>query len=102
MKKSIDDHFKNFDRDFDEQFSTTKKTVKAGFIGAGLGLAAGIAGGIYLGESINDYVEVLKQAPATIQYAVDAVSAVVCGGVGASIGGAIAQVPGMYKLFKKF
>jgi len=97
MKKTIDDHIGNFD----EKFSTAKKTIKAGFIGAGVGFAVGAVGGIYLGESINDYVEVLKQAPVAIKYAVDGASAIICGGVGASIGGSLAQIPGMYKLLKK-
>lgn len=97
-KKTIDDHLGNFD----DQFNTTKRTVKAGFIGVGVGLVAGVVGGIYLGESINDYVEVLKQAPTGIQYAVDGVSAIVVGSVGAGICGTIAQLPGIYKIFKKF
>ncbi len=102
MKKSIDDYFKCFDRDSDEKFSTAKKTIKVGFIGAGFGCAVGIAGGIFLGESINDYFEVLKQAPTAIQYGVDTIAAVICGEVGVSIGGTIALLPRMYKLFKKF
>jgi hypothetical protein len=97
-KKTIDDHFK----DFDTQFNTTKRTLKAGLIGIGIGFAAGVAGGIILGESINDYVEALKQAPAIIQYAVDAASAVVVGGFGAGVGGTIAQIPGLYKIFRRF
>lgn len=98
MRKSIDDEFENFD----ESFSNAKKGVKAGCIGAGVGFVVGAVGGIYLGESINDYVEVLKQAPAAIQYGVDVASALVCGGVGASIVGALAQIPSKYKMSKKF
>ena len=96
-KKSIDDHF----GDLDKQFRDTKKTIKAGFIGAGIGFAAGASGGIYLGESVNEYVEVLKQAPVAIRYAVDGVFTIVVGGVGAGIGRTIAQLPGMYKIFKR-
>ncbi|MBI4919337.1 hypothetical protein HY837_05360 [archaeon] len=93
-KKTIEDHFSGIDK----HFNNVRSTVKAGFIGAGVG----IAGGIYLGESINDYVEALKQAPTAIRYAVDAGSAIVCGSVGAGIGATIGQLPGMYRMFKQF
>ena len=98
MVESIDDHFKKSD----EKFLIMKKTVKAGFIGAGVGLVAGAIPGIYVGESINDYVEVFKQAPAAIQYAVDLASATLVGGIGAAIGGSLAMIPGMYKHWKNF
>ena len=91
---SIDDHF-------DREFEGTKRAVKSMFIGIGLGFAAGVAGGIYLGQSFNDYFEVLKQAPPAIRYAVDAGSAFACGSVGAGIGGIIPQLRLMYRLFKK-
>lgn len=101
-RKSISDDFENFDRDFDKQFSTLKKTAKKGFIGGGVGFIVGAVGGVWLGESINDYVEFLKQAPIAIQYAVDFGSAVGCGGIGAGIGASLAQAKGLYKLLKEF
>ncbi|MBI5064726.1 hypothetical protein HZA97_00690 [Candidatus Woesearchaeota archaeon] len=97
-KKTIEDHFNGIDK----HFNNVRSTVKAGFIGAGVGLVVGIAGGIYLGESINDYVEALKQAPKAIQYAVDAGSAFLCGSAGAGVGAAIGQLPGLYRMFKEF
>jgi len=96
-KNSIDNHFE----DFDESFKLVKKTTKAGFIGAGLGLVAGIAGGIYVGESINGYAEILKQAPHAVQYGVDGICAVVGGSFIAGIGAFVAQIPGIYRLSQR-
>lgn len=93
MKTSIE----NFLNKCDEQFS-----IYTGLIGGGLGIAAGIAAGIYLGESANEYIEVLKHAPPAIQYTVNGISAVTCGGIGAATGNIIAQIPFIYKFFKNF
>jgi hypothetical protein len=79
----------DFNRDLDEQFKTRRKNMKTGLIYVGVGLVAGVAGGIYFGERVNDCVEVLKQAPTTIQYAVNASLGVGGGGIGAGIGGII-------------
>lgn len=92
-RKSIDNHLS-----FDEEFSNI---IKSGLKGAGIGLFAGVIGGIFLGESLNDYFDALKQAPAVIQYAVDITSSFICGEIGAGIGAAIGQAPGSYKLFCK-
>jgi hypothetical protein len=94
---SIDDHFE----DFEATGRSLKRTMKAGDLGFGAGFVAGVVGGIFLGESINDYFEVLKQAPIAIHYAVDAASAVVCGVVGAGTAGTIALLPGVYKHIKR-
>jgi len=101
-KKSITDYFGNFGKQSEitkiVKAETINRIVKVGLIGGAIGLTAGIAGGVYVGESINDYVEFLKQAHPVVQYAVDAASAVACGVVGARIGRSIAQLPEMYKL----
>jgi len=93
--------FDDFDKEIEEQGDLIRKTIKSGFIGAGIGALIGGAGGVYVGESLNDYIEVLKQAPATIKYAVD----IGCGLVGAvtvaTIGGSVSQYPTLYKIFKR-
>lgn len=97
-RNSLDNRFDNFDKDF----RTMKRTVGAAFVGAGIGFVAGATGGVFVGEALNDYAEVLKEAPKALQYAVDVGSALVCGFVGAGIGGTIAKIPGMYKFIKNF
>jgi len=96
--KNIEDRF----TDSEDEFTTIQKMQKRAIVGAGIGTVVGIAGGIYLAENINDYAESLKQAPQAIRYGLDAALAIVGGGVCGSFGGVIAQLPGLYKFFKKF
>ncbi len=94
---SIDDHFEMFY----EEFGVWKKIKKKARIGAGVGVVLGVVGGVVLGENINDYVEVLKESPVTIQYTVDACSGVLLGVVGGVGGALLNAIPEIYNYYKK-
>ena len=97
-RKTIDNHFDRFDK---TQKNMTN-TVKTGLIGGAIGFVVGAVGGVYLGESLNEYITVLNQAPEAIQYAVDLVCGGVVGSAGAGLVSTIVSMPKMYKTFKDF
>ena len=83
--------------DFEKDIRVIDRAVRRAAIGAKIGFVAGAVGGVFLGESINDYVEALSQTSYTIQYAVDALSAVACGLLAAPVVGGIAALFDPYR-----
>lgn len=81
--------------------SVNDTSMKVAFICGGIGLVVGIAGGVYLGEAINEHVEVFKQVPAMTRYGIDVAFAGLFGGFGASIGASISQTSRFYKIFNR-
>lgn len=86
------------DLNFEDTLKISNQTFKCTLVGVSVGLIAGVVGGVVLGESVNNYVELLNQAPKAIQYVVDIGCAVVGGGAGVFVGGVIGQIPSVYKI----
>jgi len=70
-------------------------------IAAGVGFLVGAAAGVYVGESLNDYIPVLREAPPALQYAVDAGTAFVCGSVGSGVFGVVSQFYGFMRVTRR-
>ncbi|MFH1174840.1 MAG: hypothetical protein V1725_06920 [archaeon] len=64
----------------------TEKSIVAAVATMGVCGLAGLVGGWYVGDALNDYVTVLKEAPGAIHYAVDIGCSLVGGSVGIGVG----------------
>lgn len=86
----------------EEKPSCLESVIYGATIGCVVGAVAGAVGGVWVGNSANEYFEVLKQAPKTIKYAADVIIASGCGIFGASLGATIGAIPGLRDYLKSF
>lgn len=99
---SLDDLDGHLRERMEEGSRTMTKAVKGTWIAAGIGAIVGAVGGLWLGNSINDYFDVLKNAPAAIRYAVDGACMLGVGGGGASLLGGLKAAFEVYKMHRDF
>jgi len=95
-KKTIENRITNIDNT-----EILKRMTLAGLIGGGIGIVVGFPTGRYLGEFINNNVELFRNTPREIQNYVNIASILIGVGVSGTIGASIAQIPRIYKIFKK-
>jgi len=90
----------------DEQSQPIERVARRGsrnyVIGAGLGFILGAVIGIAAGESLNEYIGFLKEAPRTFQYAVDGGLALICGFTGTCIGSSLGNLFTIRSAYKSF
>ena len=85
------------EEDFTDGFEAMGRSLKRTLVSMVLGGIVGIAGGIFVGEKINDYFEILKQAPSVIQYGVDGLCSVSCGIIGGAVAGTASHMYAIYR-----
>ena len=90
----------------DEQSQPIERVARRGsrnyVIGLSAGLVAGTVAGLLAGESLNEYIGFLKEAPRTLQYAVDGGLALICGFTGTCIGSSLGNLFTIRSAYKSF
>jgi len=65
--------------------------------GGAIGIVSGGIGGIYLGEALNDYVDVLRESSRVVQYGLDVLTASAGVALGGVIGKNLGRVVGILR-----
>ena len=82
---------------FTDGFEEMGRSLKRTLVSMVIGGVAGAVAGVFIGEKVNDYFEILKQAPTAIQYGIDGVFALSCGTMGGAVVGAASHMYSLYK-----